>query len=131
MEHFCFEHVVPMKERYRFLTFCEDIGKQHFLILRAYVSKLKLYVGNQERKLISRMRKEQRNEDELQEILRDLTEESEDLSEELDSLKEKVLFVKDELFWKDIQRKHLKEDITALRVTANYEFNCIITIIFN
>ena len=130
MEYFCFEHVVPMKERYRFLTFC-DIGKQHFLILRAYVSKLKSYIGNQERKLISRMRKEQRNEDELQETLRDLTQGSEDLSEELDSLKEKVLFANDELFWKDIHRKHLKEDITALKVTANYEFNCITTIIFN
>ena len=73
------------------------------------------------------MKKEQRNEDELEETLKDLTEESEDLSEEQDNLKEKVLFAKDELFWKDIHRKYVKENITAVKVTANYEYNCITT----
>ena len=127
MDYFCFQHVVPIEERYRSLTYCEDIGRQRFLKLRAYVSKLKLYVRDEKRKLNSRMKKEQRNEDELEETLKDLTEESEDLSEEQDNLKEKVLFAKDELFWKDIHRKYVKENITAVKVTANYEYNCITT----
>ena len=131
MDYFYFQHVVPMEERYRSLTYCENIGKQRFLKLRAYVNKLKLYVRDEERKLNSRMRKDQRNEDELKQTLKDLTEKSEDLSEEQDNLKEKVLFAKDGLFWKDIHRKHVKEDITALKVTANYEFSCITSIIFN
>ena len=127
MDYFCFQHVVPIEERYRSLTYCEDIGRERFLKLRAYVSKLKLYVRDEKRKLNSRMKKEQRNEDELEETLKDLTEESEDLSEEQDNLKEKVLFAKDELFWKDIHRKYVKENITAVKVTANYESNCITT----
>ena len=131
MEYFCFHYVVPMGERYRFLTYCEDIEKQRFLKLRAYVNKLKLYVRDEERKLNSRMKKEQRNEDELGETLKDLTEGCEDLNEKHSNLKEKVLFAKDELFWKDIHRKHVKEDITALKVTVNYEFNCITKIFFN
>ena len=65
------------------------------------------------------MRKEQRSEDELRETLKDLTEESKDLTEEQDNWKEKVLFAKDEIFWKDIHRKHVKEDITVLKVSAN------------
>ena len=126
-----------MEERYRSLTYCESIGKQRFPKLRAYLNKLKLYVSHEERKLNSRMRKEQRNEDELKETLKDLTEESKDLTEESDlnegqdNLKEKVLFAKDELFWKDIHRKHVKEDITALTVTENYEFSFITSITLN
>ena len=120
-----------MEERYHSLTYYENIGKQRFLRLKAYVNKLKLYVRHEERKLNSRMRKEQRNEDELKETLKDLTEESKDLSEEQGNLKEKVLFAKDELFWKDIHRKHVKEDITALKVTENYEFSFITSITFN
>ena len=120
-----------MEERYRSLTYCESIGKQRFPKLRAYLNKLKLYVRHEERKLNSRMRKEQRNEDELKETLKDLTEESKDLSEEQGNLKEKVLFAKDELFWKDIHRKHVKEDITALTVTENYEFSFITSITLN
>ena len=126
-----------MEERYRSLTYCESIGKQRFPKLRAYLNKLKLYVSHEERKLNSRMRKEQRNEDELKETLKDLTEESKDFTEESDlnegqdNLKEKVLFAKDELFWKDIHRKHVKEDITALTVTENYEFSFITSITLN
>ena len=119
MEYFCFQHVLPMQERYRCLTYCESIGKQRFPKLRVYVDKLKLHVNHEERKLNSQMRREQRDQDELEKTFKDLTEESEDLSEERDSLKEKVLFAKDELFWKDIHRKHVKEDITVLKVTAN------------
>ena len=119
MEYFCFQHVLPMEERYRCLTYCESIGKQRFPKLRVYVNKLKLHVNHEERKLNSRMRREQRDQDELEETLKNLTEESEDLSKKRDSLKEKVLFAKDELFWKDIHRKHVKEDITVLKVTAN------------
>ena len=131
MEYYCFQHAVHMEERYRSLTYCENIRKQSFLKMRAFVNKLKLYVRHEERKLNSRLRKEQRNEDELAQTLKDLTVKSEDLSEEQDNLKTKVLFAKDELFWKDIHRKHVKEDITALKVAVNYEFNCITTIIFN
>ena len=119
MEYFCFQHVLPMEERYRCLTYYESIGKQRFLRLKAYLNKLKLSVRDEERKLNSRMRKEQRNEDELRETLKDLTEESKDLTEEQDNWKEKVLFAKDEIFWKDIHRKHVKEDITVLKVSAN------------
>ena len=77
------------------------------------------------------MKKAQRNEDELKETPKDLTDESEDLTEEQDSLKEKIFFAKDELFWKGIHRKHVKEDMTALKVTPNYQFNFTTTIIFN
>ena len=56
MEYFCFQHVLPMEERYRCLTYCESIGKQRFLRLKAYLNKLKLYVRHEERKLNSRMR---------------------------------------------------------------------------
>ena len=108
-----------MEERYCSLTYCENIRKQRFLRLKAYLNKLKLSGRDEERKLNSRMRKEQRNEDELKETLKDLTEESKDLTEEQDNWKEKVLFAKDEIFWKDIQRKHVKEDITVLKVNAN------------
>ena len=122
MEYFRFQHVVPIEERYRSFTYCVDIGKKRILKLRRYVSKLKLYVRDEEKKIKSRTREEQLNEDKLKETLKDLTEESEDLSEELDSLKENVLFTKDELFWKGIHRKHVKEDLTVLKVIAEYEF---------
>ena len=125
MEYFCFQHVVPMKERYRSFTFCEDIGKKRMLKLRRYVGKLTSYVCDEERKLKSQMRKQQRDEDELKEKLKDLNEESEDLSEELDSFKEKVLLAKDELFWKNIHKKHVKEDLTVLKVITNTVSGCI------
>ena len=73
MEYFCFQQVIPMEERYLCLTYCESIGKQRFPKLRVYVNKLKLYVSHEERKLNSRMRREQRDQDELEEALKDLT----------------------------------------------------------
>ena len=68
-----------MEERYRCLTYCESIGKQRFPKLRVYVDKLKLHVNHEERKLNSQMRREQRDQDELEKTFKDLTEESEDL----------------------------------------------------
>ena len=125
MEDFCFQYVVPMEERYRSFTYCNDIGKKRILKLRRYVGKFTSYVRDEEGKLKSRMRKEQRNENELEETLKNLARESEDLREELDSFKKKVIFAKDESFWKDIHRKHVKEDLTTLRVTVNPVSGCI------
>ena len=51
--------------------------------------------------------------------LKDFADESEDLSEEQENFKEKILFAKDEFFSKDIHRKHVKKDITALNVLTN------------
>ena len=115
MEMFDFNHTVPAEEQHGSLSYYIDKPKR-VLKLRECLRKLKVYIRHEDNKLRSQMTNARREDEELKETLKDLREELDDVNEEHDDLKAKVANGKENLFWKSIHKKHVREDLTDLKV---------------
>ena len=129
MNFFSFEKTFTLEARFSSLNWFKD-SKKRVLKLQKRVKNFKFYAREEEMKLKSQMKNEQRILDELNETYKDLKEDLAKLNEEQQTLTDEVTFVKDELFWKGIHKKHVREDLTDFKVTINILFCFCVALIF-